>query len=149
MRFTEFGDEIIGYFDLEDMAPCRVCGVAPVLKESQYQAKRLECPECGIRTRQSTSGNCYAEWNAVMGGPTREQLIAAHIAGDEPPRPATLPTIRPYKRGDAPMVRTAYLRGVVLQDNSFNCNGHCVFIHDAGSVSPDSCGPDDLFVEVG
>lgn len=98
MHFVEIGGKTYGYFDLEDMAPCRVCGVAPVLKENQSQATRLECPKCGIRTRQSTSGSCYGEWNAVMGGPTREQMIATH---------------------------------------------------DAGGASPDSCGPDDLFVEVG
>lgn len=149
MHFIDLGDEIFGYFELEDMAPCRVCGVAPVLKESQGQATRLECPECGIRTRQSTSGSCYGEWNAVMGGPTREQMVAAHVAGEEPPRAAFHPAIRPYERGDAPEVRLAYLRGVILQDNSFNCNGHCVFIRDAGSAGPDSCGPADLFVEVG
>lgn len=149
MHFTEIAGEIHGWFDLEDMAPCRVCGVAPVLKENQGQATRLECPKCGIRTRQSTSGSCYSEWNAVMGGPTREQMIAAHVAGEEPPRAAFHPAIRPYERGDAPEVRLAYLRGVILQDNSFNYNGHCVFIRDAGSAGPDSCGPEDLFVEVG
>lgn len=149
MRFTEIGGETIGYFDLEDMAPCRVCGVTPLLKESQGQATRLECPNCGIRTRQSTLGSCYGEWNAVMGGPTREQLIAAHVAGEEPPRAAFHPVIRPYERGDAPEVRVAYLRGVILQDGSFNCNGHCAFIRDDGGIGPDSCGPEDLFVEVG
>lgn len=54
--------------------------------------------------------------------------------------------IRPYEKGDAPMVRTAYLRGVILQDGTFNCNGLCLFIQE-GEGSTTRCDPSDLFVE--
>lgn len=45
--------------------------------------------------------------------------------------------IHQYCKGDAPEVRTAYLRGVILQDNEFISSGHCFFIR------PDDQVPDD------
>lgn len=53
--------------DPSDMPPCRKCGARPVVKGG-HQSQRLECPECGMRTRQSTSGPDYGTWMAVMGG---------------------------------------------------------------------------------
>lgn len=52
-----------------------------------------------------------------------------------------------YKKGDAPMVREAYLKGVILQDGTFNCNGLCLFITDALS-DREHCTSDDLYIEV-
>ena len=57
--------------ELSDMPPCRACGVQPVVK-GNHSSKRLECPSCGMRTRQSTSGPDWDAWEAVMGGPTGE-----------------------------------------------------------------------------
>lgn len=85
MKFSKFSDDLtIGYWELADMAPCRACGCAPVLKENSAQALRLECPQCGVRTRQTTGGGCWAEWNAVMGGPTREELEAEYLEAERP-----------------------------------------------------------------
>ena len=43
----------------------------PVVK-GNHSSQRLECPSCGMRTRQSTSGPDWDAWEAVMGGPTGE-----------------------------------------------------------------------------
>lgn len=64
------GEVIATYYEVSDMPPCRMCGVQPVIK-GNLQAQRLECPKCGIRTRQSTSGPGYKTWMAVMGGGTQ------------------------------------------------------------------------------
>lgn len=55
--------------------------------------------------------------------------------------------IREYKRGDAPTVRIGYLRGVILQDGTFNRDGVCLFISetDGGATQ---CASGDLFVDV-
>lgn len=53
--------------------------------------------------------------------------------------------IRPYEKGDAPMVRVAYLQGVILQDGTFNYNGSCLWIRE-GEGDPSHCEPSDLFV---
>lgn len=52
--------------------------------------------------------------------------------------------IRGYRKGDGREVSVAYLRGVVLQDNTFNYNGQCLFI---GSGGKQGCDASDLFVE--
>lgn len=68
MRVCKFGDKTITYHELEDMPPCRACGVAPVIKGKQPQGDRLQCPKCGIRTGQSTSEEQkFRTWLAVMG----------------------------------------------------------------------------------
>lgn len=61
------GEVVAVYYESSDMPPCRKCGVQPVVKGGR-ESQRLECPECGIRTRQSTSGPDYETWMAVMGG---------------------------------------------------------------------------------
>lgn len=61
------GEVFVAYYELSDMPPCRKCGVPPVVK-GNCQSQRLECPECGIRTMQSTSGPDYRTWMDVMGG---------------------------------------------------------------------------------
>ena len=60
------GDVIATYYEPADMPPCRKCGVQPVIK-GNHQSQRLECPKCGIRTRQSTCGPDYRAWMDVMG----------------------------------------------------------------------------------
>lgn len=52
--------------------------------------------------------------------------------------------IREYRKGDGREVCGAYLRGVVLQDNTFNYNGQSLFI---GSGGKQGCDASDLFVE--
>lgn len=55
--------------------------------------------------------------------------------------------IRPYKKGDAPAVRVGYMRGVLLQDGTFNFNGHTMWItDDVSDVSHVEAA--DLFVEI-
>lgn len=61
------GEVICVIYEPSDMPPCRKCGVQPVVKGNR-QSQRLECPACGIRTRQSTSGPDYRTWMDVMGG---------------------------------------------------------------------------------
>lgn len=53
--------------DVSDMPPCRQCGAKPVVKGSS-QSQRLECPVCGLRTKQRTCGPDWETWMAVMGG---------------------------------------------------------------------------------
>lgn len=64
------GDVIATFYEPSDMPPCRKCGVQPVIK-GNWQSQRLECPECGIRTRQSASGPDYRTWMDAMGGDAR------------------------------------------------------------------------------
>lgn len=64
------GDVIATFYEPADMPACRRCGVQPVVK-GNCQSQRLECPECGIRTRQSTGGPDYRTWMDVMGGDAR------------------------------------------------------------------------------
>lgn len=59
------------YLELEDMPLCRACGCAPVIKGNRTLNgcgnTRLQCPECGIRTGQSTDGQAkFRVWLAVM-----------------------------------------------------------------------------------
>lgn len=54
--------------------------------------------------------------------------------------------IRQYERGDAPEVRVGWMRGVILQDGSFNFNGRTVWIVDE-ATGPDHVAVKDLFVE--
>lgn len=54
--------------------------------------------------------------------------------------------IRQYERGDAPMARVGYMRGVILQDGSFNFNGRTVWIADE-AAGGDHVAVGDLFVE--
>lgn len=54
--------------------------------------------------------------------------------------------IRQYERGDAPEVRVGYMRGVILQDGSFNFNGRTVWIADE-AAGGDHVAVGDLFVE--
>lgn len=54
--------------------------------------------------------------------------------------------IRNYEKGDAPMVRVGYLRGVILQDGTFNFNGHTMWITDDVS-DLNHVDQADLFVE--
>lgn len=61
------GKVLATFYELSDMPPCRKCGEKPVIKGNQ-QSQRLECPECGMRTRQSTSGPDWNTWAEVMGG---------------------------------------------------------------------------------
>ena len=61
------GEVVAVYYEPSDMPPCRKCGVRPVVKGG-HESQRLECPKCGIRTRQSTSGPDYETWMAIMGG---------------------------------------------------------------------------------
>lgn len=60
------GKVIATFYEPSDMPPCRKCGVQPVVK-GNHQSQRLECPTCGIRTKQSTSGPDCKTWMAVMG----------------------------------------------------------------------------------
>ena len=61
------GEVLATIYDPIDMPPCRKCGVQPVEK-GNHQSQRLECPVCGIRTRQRASGPDYQTWMDVMGG---------------------------------------------------------------------------------
>ena len=59
------------YLELEDMPLCRACGCAPVIKGNRTLNgcgnTRLQCPECGIRTGQSTDEQAkFRVWLAVM-----------------------------------------------------------------------------------
>ena len=56
-------------------------------------------------------------------------------------------TIKQYEKGDAPTVAVGYMRGVILQDGSFNFNGHTMFISDT-VADVNHVDATDLFVEV-
>lgn len=69
MYSLEFGGQTISYFDEEDLAPCRACGVQPVYKEgSGNSGDYVRCPKCGIKTGTSTSGlgHLAPVWNKLM-----------------------------------------------------------------------------------
>lgn len=72
MHEMTIGGRVCRYHDEDDLAECRVCHVAPVVKRiGANDSVRIECPSCGIRTGQSTSDNYVMDvWNAVMGGET-------------------------------------------------------------------------------
>lgn len=78
------------YLELEDMPLCRACGCAPVIKGNRTLNgcgnTRLQCPECGIRTGQSTHEQAkFRVWLAVMAdrgdGPVYCPLEHAWIDG--------------------------------------------------------------------
>lgn len=72
MHTVELGDQTIAYYDEEDLAPCRACGVAPVYNDGRSNGGScsVRCPSCGIKTGTSTSGleGVLPAWNAVMDG---------------------------------------------------------------------------------
>lgn len=57
-------------------------------------------------------------------------------------------TIKQYEKGDAPTVAIGYMRGIILQDGTFNFNGHCMFIEDGDVADVNHVDVTDLFVEV-
>lgn len=59
-------------------------------------------------------------------------------------------SIRPYRDGDAPVVRTAYLRGIVAYGHEFASGGvHLMVSRHAGSLyvedDPRDCDPDGFY----
>lgn len=77
------GEVIATFYEPSDMPPCRNCGVQPVIKGKTHQSQRLECPECGMRTRQSTSGPDWETWMAVMGDdPVLKRIAMMKERGD-------------------------------------------------------------------
>lgn len=69
MHRIEYSNMTIDYYDEDDLAPCRACGVKPDMKgTSSDGARYLRCPKCGIKTGTSTGGleGLLPVWNAVM-----------------------------------------------------------------------------------
>lgn len=69
MHTVEYATMTISYYDEDDLAPCRACGVKPELKGTSSDGSRyLRCPSCGIKTGSSTSGleGVLPIWNAAM-----------------------------------------------------------------------------------
>lgn len=70
MRTTVFGEHVIGYYDEDDLAECRICHVRPTYRDgtSSSGGAYVRCPKCGIKTGMSTSGleGVLPVWNAIM-----------------------------------------------------------------------------------
>lgn len=69
MHSLTFGDTEIYYFDEEDLAPCRACGVQPIYKKGAGNSgDYVRCPKCGVKTGTCTSGlgGLVPVWNRIM-----------------------------------------------------------------------------------
>lgn len=70
MRIHDYGHgKVYAYYEEDDLAECRACGVRPIYKEgSGNGGAYVRCPSCGIKTGTSTSGleGVLPVWNRIM-----------------------------------------------------------------------------------